>query len=153
MFTLAISCLTTSNLPWFKDLTVQVPMQYCSLQHQTLFALPDTSTTEHCFCFGPDASFFLGLLVIAVHSSPVAYWPRGLLTQGAHLPVSYLFAFSYCSWHSRGKNTGVVCHSLLQWTMFCQNSPPWPISLCSLSHDVHSFIKLRKAMIPWWLRW
>ena len=32
-FTLAISCLTTSNLPWFMDLTFQVPMQYCSLQH------------------------------------------------------------------------------------------------------------------------
>ena len=27
-FTLAISCLTTSNLPWFMDLTLQVPMQY-----------------------------------------------------------------------------------------------------------------------------
>ena len=31
MFTLAISSLTTSNLPWF-----QVPIQYCSLQHWTL---------------------------------------------------------------------------------------------------------------------
>ena len=29
MFTLAISCLTTSNLPWFMDITFQVPMQYC----------------------------------------------------------------------------------------------------------------------------
>ena len=29
MFTLAISCLTTSNLPWFMDLTLQVPVQYC----------------------------------------------------------------------------------------------------------------------------
>ena len=26
-FTLAISCLTTSNMPWFMDLTFQVPMQ------------------------------------------------------------------------------------------------------------------------------
>ena len=26
---------------------------------------------------------------------------------------------SYCSWGSQGKNTEVVCHSLLQWTMFC----------------------------------
>ena len=30
MFTLGISCLTTSNLPWFMDLTFQVPMQYCA---------------------------------------------------------------------------------------------------------------------------
>ena len=35
-FTLAISCLTTSSLPWFMDLTFQIPMQYCSLRHQTL---------------------------------------------------------------------------------------------------------------------
>ena len=30
-FTLAISCLTASNLPWFMDLIFQVPIQYCSL--------------------------------------------------------------------------------------------------------------------------
>ena len=43
--------------------------------------------------------------------------------------MSYLFAFSCYSWVSRTKNTGVVCHSLLQWTIFCQNSPLWPICL------------------------
>ena len=37
--------------------------------------------------------------------------------------MSYLFVFSYCSWGSQGKNNEVVCHSLLQWTIFCQNSP------------------------------
>ena len=42
-FTLAVSCLTTSNLPWLMDLTFQVPMQYCSLQHQTLLPSPVTS--------------------------------------------------------------------------------------------------------------
>ena len=36
MFNLAISCLTTSNSHWFAELTFQVPMQYCSIQHQTL---------------------------------------------------------------------------------------------------------------------
>ena len=39
---------------------------------------------------------------------------------GVHHSVSHLFTFSYCSWDSQGKNTEVVCHSLLQWTMFCQ---------------------------------
>ena len=33
-------------------------------------------------------------------------------------------AFSYCSWDSQGKNVEMVCHSLLQWITFCQNSPP-----------------------------
>ena len=59
MFTLAISCLTTSNLPWFMDLTFQVPVQYCSLQYWTLLPLPVTSTTGHCFCFGSGSSFLL----------------------------------------------------------------------------------------------
>ena len=31
-----------------------------------------------------------------------------------------IFPFSYSSWGSQGKNTEVVCHSLLQWTTF------WP---------------------------
>ena len=61
VFTLAISHLTTSNLPWFMDLTFQVPMQYCSLQPQNLLLSPVTSTTGYCFCFGPIPSFFLEL--------------------------------------------------------------------------------------------
>ena len=28
-----------------------------------------------------------------------------------------------CSWGSQGKYSEVVFHSLLQWSMFCQNSP------------------------------
>ena len=70
-FTLAISCLTTSNLPWFMDLTFQVPMQYCSLQHQTLLLSPVPSTTGYWFCFGSIPLFFLELFL---HWSPVACW-------------------------------------------------------------------------------
>ena len=44
MFTLAISCWTMFNLPQFMDLTFQVPMQYCSLQHWTLLLSPVPST-------------------------------------------------------------------------------------------------------------
>ena len=71
MFTFAISCLTTSNLPWSMGLTFQVPMQYCSLQHQILFLSPITSTSGCCFCFASVPSFFLDLFL---HWSPVAYW-------------------------------------------------------------------------------
>ena len=41
--------------------------------------------------------------------------------------MSYLFAFSYCSWRSQGKNAEVVCHSLLQWTTCCQKTERWRI--------------------------
>ena len=87
-------------------------------------ALDFTSITSHihnwvCFCFGSISSFFLELFL---HWSPVACWaPTDL---GAYLSVSCLFAFSYSSWGSQGKNTEVICHSLLQGTTFCQTSPP-----------------------------
>ena len=86
MFTLAVSCLTTFNLPWFMDLTFQVPMQYCSLQHWTLLLSPVTSTTRYCFCFGSIPSFFLELFL---HWYPVAYWaPTNLVAQTVkHLPT------------------------------------------------------------------
>ena len=70
-FTLAISCLTTSNLPWFMDLIFRIPMQYCTLQHQTLLPSPIISTTGCCFHFDSVSSFFLELFL---HWSPVAYW-------------------------------------------------------------------------------
>ena len=51
------------------------------------------------------------------------YFSTDLQEHLAHLPtcgvafsVSYHFAFSYCSWGYQGKNTEVVCHSLLQGT-------------------------------------
>ena len=126
-FTLAVSYLTVSSLIWFMNLTFQVPVQYCSLQHWTLLSPPNISTAERCFHFGPATSFFPELLVTVISSSPVAYWTPSNL--GAHLLASYLFAFSCCPWGSPGKNSGVGCHFLLQWTRFCQNSSLWPIRL------------------------
>ena len=72
MFTLAI-CFTTSNLPWFMDLTFQVPMQCCSSQHQTLLLSPITSTTGYCFCFHP---FILSRVISPLISSSIlcTYW-------------------------------------------------------------------------------
>ena len=71
-----------------------------------------------------------------------------LLTWGVHLSVSYHFAFSNCSWGSQGKNTEVICHSLLQWTTICQNSPPWPVYLgWPYQGTALSFIELNKAVV------
>ena len=126
------------------DLTFQVPMQYCSLQNRTLLLSPVTSTTGCCFCFVFISSFFLELFL---HWSPVAYWaPTDL---GSSSFSAYLFAFSYCSWGSQSKNTEVVCHSLLQWTTFCQTSPPWPICLRWPHTTCLSFIELDKLWSMW----
>ena len=61
--------------------------------------------------------------------------------------LSYHFAFSYGSWGSQGKNTEVVCHSFLQWTTFCQTSPPWPSHLGWPHMAWLSFIELDKAVL------
>ena len=54
-----LSNWTELTLRWFMELAFQVPMQYCSLQYQTLLLSPVTSTTRCCFCFGSVSSFFL----------------------------------------------------------------------------------------------
>ena len=137
IFTLAISCLPTSNLPWYRDLTLQVPMQYCFLQCWSLFPSPITSTTGCCFSFSV-SSFFWGLFL---HWSPVAYWAPTDLGRSS-FSVLFFFVFSYCSWGSP-KNTKVAYHSLLQWT-FCQNSPPWPVYFGRLYRV--------RLIISWWER-
>ena len=85
------------------DLTFLVPMQYRSLQHQTLLPSPVISTTGHCFCFGSVSSFFVELFL---YSSPVAYWAPTDLESLSFSVMS--FAFSYCSWGSQGFPGGPV---------------------------------------------
>ena len=106
IFNLAISSLTMSHLPWFMGLTFQVPMQYCSLQHQTLLSPPNTSTAEHHSHFGRHF-----ILSGAVSNCPPLF-PSSILdnfrTVGARLPVSHLSAFSYCLWGSPGESGGWV---------------------------------------------
>ena len=52
------------------DLTFQVPMQHCSLQHQSLLSPPDTATAEHHFC--------CFILFEALSSFPLLF-PRSIL--------------------------------------------------------------------------
>ena len=111
MFTLAISCLTTSNLPWFMDLTLQVSMQYCSLQHQTLLSSPVTSTIRCCFCFGSISHSFWSYF-----STLLQYHIGHPVTWGVHLSVSYLFAFSY--------SDSVLKAKILKWFAIPFSSGP-----------------------------
>jgi len=61
--------------------------------------------------------------------------------------IVVILFFSYCSWGSQGKKAEVVCHSLLQWTTFWQNSPPQSIHLGRPRDTAHSFTELDKAVI------
>ena len=114
-----------SNLPWFMDRTFQVPMQYCFLQHRTLLSLPDTFTTESHFCFGPNATFFLELLVTALHSSPVAYWTLSILGGSSSGVISFCLYILFMGFSRQEYWSG--CHFLLQRTTFSQSSLLWSI--------------------------
>jgi len=78
MFTLAISCLTTSNWPWFMELTFQIPMKYHSLQHQTLPPAPVTSPQ-----LGVLRPFILSGVIYPLISSSIlgTYWPGEFIFQ------------------------------------------------------------------------
>ena len=142
MFTLAISCLTTSNLPWCMDLTFQVPMQYCSLQHQTLVLSPVPSTTGYWFCFGCIPSFFLELFL---QWSPVAYWAPTELGSSSFSVLSFclfilLMGFSRQEYWSGLPFPSLVDHILSDLsTMSC---PSWVAPRAWLS-----FIELDKAVV------
>ena len=130
IFTLAISCLTTSNLPWFMDLTFQVPMQYSFLHHQNLLSPPDTSTTGSYFHFG--SAFWL-LLKLFLCSSPVAYWAPTDLGSSSFsiIPFNFFILFMRFSRHECWSSLAFPCpvdHVLPECsTMTC---PSWMALFC-----------------------
>ena len=142
MFTLAISCLTTSNLPWFMDLTFQVPMQYCCLQHQILLLSPVTSTTGYCFCFGFISSLFL---VLFLYSSLVAYWASTDLGSSSFSILSFCLFILFMGF------------SRFQWFAIPFSSGPH--SVRPLHHDSpvlggptrHGLVSLSQTML--WSMW
>ena len=147
VFTLAITCFTTSNLPWFMDLTFQVPMQYYSLQHWILLPSPVTSTTGHFFffffCFGSIPSFFLELFP---HWSPVAYWAPTDLGNLSFSVLSFCLFILFMGFSSQEYWSGLPFP--LQWITFLSElstmtCPSW----VALHGMAHSFIELDKAVV------
>ena len=142
-FTLAISCLITSNLPWFMDLTFQDPIQYCSLQHRSLLPSPVTSTTGCCFCFGSISSFFLELLL---HWSPVTYWTLTDLGSSSFSVPSFCLFILFMGFSRQEYWSGLLFPSPVDG-IFSELStttcPSW-----AASHGMaHSFIDLDKAVV------
>ena len=126
------------------DLTFQVPMQYCSLQHWTLLLSPHTSTTGCCFCSGSITSFFLELFL---HWSPVSYWaPTNLFQCPIILPFHTVH--------------GVLKARILKW--FAVPFSSGPHSVRPLHHDSpilggptgHVLVSLSSTRLwSMWLDW
>ena len=125
------------------NLTFQVPMQYCSLQHQTLLPSPVTSTTRNCYPFGSISSFFLELFL---HSSPIAYWAPTDLGSSSFSVLSYCF-FILSMGFSKAR--------ILKWFAFPSSvdhilselSIMTRLSWVALHGMAHSFIELNKAVV------
>ena len=143
MFTPAIPCLTTSNLPWFMHQTFQVPMQYYSLQHQTLLPLPVTSTTRHCFHFGSVSSFFLELFL---HSSPMAYCAPTNLGSSSFSGVSFCLFILFLGFSRQEYWSGLPFSSSEDYIL-SELSTMTHLSWVVLFDMAHSFIELDKPVI------
>ena len=148
-FTLAISCMTTSNLPWFMDLTFQAPMQYCSLRHQTVFLSPVTYTTGcffvlFCFfCFGSVSSFFLELFL---HSSPVAYWAPTDLGSSSFSVLSFCLFLLFMGFSRQEYWSGLPFPSPVDYTL-SELSTMTHLSWLALLGTAYRFIELDKAVV------
>ena len=142
-FTFAISCLTTSNWPWFLDLAFQVPTQYCSLQHWTLLLSPVTSTTECCFCFGSIPSFFLELFL---HWSPVSYWAPTDLGSSSFSVLCFCLFILFMGFSRQEYWSGLPFPSPVDHIVSDLSTMTHPS--CTALHSMLSFIPLDKAVVP-----
>ena len=92
MFTLDISCLTTSNLPWLVNLKFLVYYAILLFMALNLTFITRNIPNSVSFLLWPAASHFLELMSNCL--CPVAYWTYSNLARGrARLPVSCLLLF------------------------------------------------------------
>ena len=143
MFTLAISCLTTSNLLWFMDLKARVPTQYCSLQHWTLLSPPDTLTTGCCFYFGSLFSFLPELFLCF---SPVAHSAPTNLGSSSFSVISFCLFILFTGFSREECWSGLPLPPGVDHILSELSTTTW-LSWVALHAMVHSFIELDKTVI------
>ena len=81
-FTLSMSCLTTSDLPWFMDLTFQVPMQYCSFTPSNFTSITSHIHTWVLFLLWFRLFILSGVISPLISSSILGtYWPGEFIFQ------------------------------------------------------------------------
>ena len=126
------------------DLTFQIPMRYCSLQHQTLLPSPVTSTTGHCFSFGSVSSFFLSGVISPLISNSIlgTYQPEEFIFQcPISLPFYTVHGFSRQEYWSGLPFPSPMNHVLSE--LSTMTHPSW----VALHGMAHSFIESDKAVV------
>ena len=103
-FTIAISCLISSNLPELVDLAFQIPSNIALYSIGPCFHHQSHSQLCVVFALAPFVHSFWSYF-----STDIPQHIGQLSTWGDHLSVSYHFTFSHCSLGSQDKNAEVVC--------------------------------------------
>ena len=142
MFTLAISCLTTSNLLWFVDLTFQVPMHYFSLKHRSL--LPSCHVHNKVLFSLRLCLFILSGVISPLISSSIL----GTCQPGEFIfqcPIFLLFHTVH----------GVLKARILKWYAIAFSNKPLLSEVSTMTRPswvalhgmAHSFIELDKTVV------
>ena len=129
--------------PWLVDLTIQVPMQYCSLQHRTLLLLPVPSTAGCYFCFCSIPSLFLELFL---HWSPVAYWAPTDPGSSSFSVLSFCLFILFMGFSRQEYWSGLPFFSPVDHVLSELSTMTRPF-LVALHGMAHSFIELDKAVV------
>ena len=124
------------------DLTFQVPMQYCSLQHRTLLLSPVTSTIGCCFCFDFHLFLLSGVISPLISSSILGTFQSGEFI--FQCPIFFPFHIVH----------GVPKARILKWFAIPFSSGPHSVrplhhdaSILGAPHGILSFIELGNAVV------
>ena len=150
MFTLAISCLPSSNFPWLMDgkwlmiNIINIPGSYAILLFTALDLASITSHIHSWMLF----LFWLHPFILSGVISPLI--SSSIL--GTYRPGEFIFQWPiFLPFH--------IVHGVLKariltglpfppkWTTFCQTSPPWLVHLGWPHMAWLSFIDLDKAVV------
>ena len=104
-----------------------IPGSYATFFFTASYFMFSTRLTHNWASFPLWPSLFIlsgPISLLFPHSILDTYWAGGLIFR----------CYNFLPFHTvhgilKARVLGVVCHSLLQHTMLCQNSPTWPIHL------------------------
>ena len=141
IFTLAFSCSTTSNLPWFMDLIFQVPLKYCSYIIGLYFH--HQSHPQLCIVFGLALSLYS---LWSYYSMQIAHWVPIDLRSSSFSVISFCLFMLFMGFSRKEYWSGLpfpspVDHILSEFSTMTH--PSW-VALHSMGQ---SFIELDKAVI------
>ena len=130
------------------DLTFQLAMQHCSLQHHTLLHHQTHPQMSIISALSQLLHFFLKLLVIALLFSPVEYWTSSHLESSSSHVISFCLFILFMGFLQQkywGPNSDLPFSPSLDHVLSELSTMTHP-SLVALHDMAHSFIELCKSL-------